>query len=38
MQQPELAGQTEERTRNAVGNARFDRAVCAENPSLKGGR
>lgn len=33
-----LAGQAEERTRNAVENARLDRSVCAENPSLKGGR
>lgn len=33
-----LAGQTEERFRAAAGNLRFDRAVCAENPSLNGGR
>lgn len=29
-----VAGQAEERFRSAAGNLRFDRAVCAENPSL----
>jgi hypothetical protein len=33
-----IAGETEDHTRGAIANARLDRAVCAENPSLNGGK